>query len=110
MTSLSFVCCNSQYYPITFFSNLLRCRRKVEPEIKQITHVTYMIRNGKLDLSQSTATKKHDKKHDKKSNKQRECSPAENNDIDISTRDKKGSMKKILPSIPEQDIYSGIQV
>ena len=110
MTSSYFVCCNSHYPSITFFSNLLRGRNKVEPETKQITHVTYMIRNGKLDLSQSTATKKNDK-ISKKSNKQRECTPIEEpaNVIDINTRDKKGYLKKILPVIPEQDTYFRIQ-
>jgi len=69
-----------------------------------------MIRNGKLDLSQSTATKKNDK-ISKKSNKQRECTPIEEpaNVIDINTRDKKGYLKKILPVIPEQDTYFRIQ-
>ena len=109
MTSSSFVCCNSQYHPIIFFSHLLRGRNKVEPEIKQITHVTYMIRDGKLDLSQSITTKKNDQ-ISKKSNKQQECTPIEEpaNNIDINTRDKKGYLKKILPVIPEQDTYSRI--
>lgn len=109
MTSSYFVCCNSQYHPITFVSHFLRGRNKVEPEIEQITHVTYMIRDGKLDLSQSTTTKKNDQ-ISKKSNKQQECTPIEEpaNVIDINTRDKKGSLKKILPIIPEQDTYSRI--